>query len=85
MNDNKHSWYVYLSGWLGTGVILLSYTLNIFGYIQSEGMWYAFGTLLGSVLVGIRVYPDRNWANVALQGVFGAIALLSLFRIIGLI
>lgn len=77
----KHNLILRILGWLGTTLILLAYTLNIFGVINPEGVTYALANIFGSLLVAIRVYPDRNWANVSLQVFFAVIACISLLRI----
>lgn len=79
--NHKHNVILRIIGWFGTTLILLAYTLNIFGVINPEGIIYALANIIGSVFVAIRVYPDRNWANVSLQVFFAVIACISLLRI----
>ncbi len=68
-------------GWIGTFCIMTAYALNSFGIIPSLGFWYPFINLIGALLLGIRVYADKNWANVTLEVFFGVVAIVSLLRL----
>ena len=69
-------------GWLGTFCIMSAYAFNSFGVIPSEGFIYAGFNLAGAIMLGIRVYLDRNWANVFLEVFFGVVALISIARLL---
>jgi len=65
-------------GWLGTFILLISYALNSFGVITSTGIIYGVSNLFVALLLGIRVWADRNWSNLTLQILFGLIAIINI-------
>jgi len=76
----KHSILIQTIGWIGTVVLMTAYAFNSFGIIPSTGFWYPFANLLAAILLGIRVFADRNYSNLLLEIVFGIIALIALIR-----
>ena len=76
----KHTRSITIIGWSGTVILLAAYTLNSLGYIASTGPVYGLSNLVAAFFLGIRVYADRNWANVSLEIFFGTIAVISLIR-----
>ncbi|MAQ76941.1 hypothetical protein CL684_00195 [Candidatus Campbellbacteria bacterium] len=76
----KHRPFIITIGWLGTLALFSAYILNIFGFIPSTGFGYAFINLIAALLLGIRVYVDKNWSNVVLEVFFGLVAIVSLIR-----
>lgn len=77
----KHSLLIQIIGWLGTTILMGFYALNSFGIIPSTGFWYPFGNLIAAILLGIRVFADRNYSNLILEIVFGSVALIALLRL----
>lgn len=77
----KHSYTILATGWFGTILLILAYTLNSFGFIPSQGFWYPVLNLLAAVLLGFRVYADRNYANTFLEIFWGGVAILSLIKL----
>lgn len=71
-----------IMGWIGTLCIMAAYALNSFGIIPSIGFWYPFVNLVGAILLGIRVYYDRNWANLSLEVFFAVVAIVALIRLV---
>ena len=68
-----------IAGWLGTGVILLSYFLLSTGVISND--WrYHFMVLVGSVGVAIISYVKRAWQPFFLNSVFCVLALFAIFN-----
>jgi branched-subunit amino acid transport protein AzlD len=67
-------------GWVGTFVLFTAYALNSLGFIESTGPIYGFSNLIAATLLGIRVYADRNWSNLALEIFFGTIAIITIVR-----
>lgn len=78
--QEKNSTTVVVVGWIGTFVLFTAYALNTWGIIESTGPIYGFSNLLAAILLGIRVYVDRNWSNLVLEIFFGVIAITSLVR-----
>lgn len=76
----KHSKTIIIIGWLGTFGIFGAYGLNILGAIASTSLIYILGNLLGALLLGIRVYADRNWANLTMEVFFAIIAIIALVK-----
>lgn len=76
----KKSKFITAIGWVGTVVLFTAYALNTWGIIESTGPIYGFSNLLAAILLGIRVYVDRNWSNLVLEIFFGVIAISSLAR-----
>ena len=67
-------------GWAGTVILFGAYALNSLGFIESTGPIYGTSNLIAASLLGIRVYADRNWSNLALEVFFGLIATITLVR-----
>jgi len=65
-------------GWIGTIILLVSYTLNSFGIISSTGIIYGISNVLVALFLGIRVSVDKNWSNLTLQIIFGIIAIINI-------
>ena len=67
-------------GWIGTIILFTAYALNAWGFIESTGIIYSIANLVAATLLGIRVYADQNWSNLALEIFFGVVAIISLVR-----
>lgn len=67
-------------GWTGTFILFTAYAFNSLGFIQSTGPIYSSANIIAATLLGIRVYADRNWSNLALEIFFGAIAIITVVR-----
>lgn len=68
-------------GWIGTGLVLFAYYLVSAKKISATSFLYQLMNLLGVIGVGIGVYHVHAWSALALQVVWGTIALASLVRI----
>ncbi len=78
----KHSRYITFIGWTGTFILFAAYALNSLGFIESTGPVYAISNIIAALLLGIRVYADRNWSNLVLEIFFGLIGFITLIRYI---
>lgn len=67
-------------GWTGTAVLIGVYALNSFGYISSSSILYPALNLLAAILLGIRVYADKNYSNVILEIFWAGIAIFAIFK-----
>lgn len=67
-------------GWAGTTLLIITYTLNIFGLIESTGTSYAVMNIFAAIFLGLRVYIDKNWSNLFLEFFWIAVAVVSLVR-----
>lgn len=82
MEHTKHSSIIQTIGWSGTIVLIVGYTLNSFGVIPSQGFLYPILNLVAAILLGVRVYADRNYANTFLELFWGGVAIISLISFI---
>jgi len=76
----KRKKIVVFIGWLGTILLILAYTLNTFGIIESTGIVYALMNILAAVFLGFRVYVNKNWSNLFLEFFWIGVAIISLVR-----
>ena len=67
-------------GWLGTVLIVAAYGLNVTGRLKATDRAYLLCNLAGAVCVGLNVYSQGAWPALALQVVWGLIAIGSLIR-----
>jgi len=67
-------------GWVGTTLLIGVYALNAFGVISSVSLVYLFSNLVAAILLGIRVFADRNYSNVVLEIFWGLIALVAIVK-----
>ncbi|OGY64516.1 MAG: hypothetical protein A3I24_04065 [Candidatus Harrisonbacteria bacterium RIFCSPLOWO2_02_FULL_41_13b] len=67
-------------GWIGAALIVVAYFLVSRQYLSSQSRIYQFFNLLGAMGVGVNVFYQEAWPAVALQIVWGVIAIVSLIR-----
>jgi len=65
-------------GWIGTFLIVLAYGLNRFGQLAFDSPIYQSMNLLGAALVGYIVWRRRAYQALALQLVWGVVAIVAL-------
>ncbi len=65
-------------GWLGTALIFGAYLLNSLKKVDSDSRAYQLMNLLGAAALGVNVYVQRAWPALALEFVWGGIAIISL-------
>ena len=68
-------------GWAGALSIVIAYLLLTLDLLDSDDVSYNLLNLAGGLLLGYRVYLDRNWANLFLEFFFSAVAVYALYRI----
>lgn len=71
---------IQIAGWVGTFLIVFAYYLISYKKIDSSSKAYQGMNLLGAIGVGINVFHQEAWPAVALQVVWGIIAILSLMK-----
>ena len=76
----KHSLLIQTIGWLGTVLLIGAYALNSFGLLSSVGLVYPLLNLAAGILLGIRVFADRNYSNLILEFFWIGVALVSLVK-----
>lgn len=67
-------------GWIGTILIVVAYFLVSRQYLSGQSKAYQLLNLFGAIGVGVNVFYQEAWPAVALQVVWGIIAIISLFR-----
>ncbi len=67
-------------GWAGSILIIVAYTINSLGYLDSQNILYPILNLAGAFFMGIRVFADRNWSNFLLEIFWAAIAVISIAK-----
>ncbi len=72
--------FIKIIGWLGTLILMATYTLNVFGVISAQSLVYLIPNLLAGVLLGVRVYNDRNYSNVLLEIFWIIVTLVAIVR-----
>lgn len=76
----KHSNLIQIIGWTGTISLMGAYALNSFGLLSSSGFLYPLLNFIAAILLGIRVFADRNYSNLILEIFWGLIAVISLIK-----
>ena len=78
--NEKSSFEVKLIGWVGTIILIVAYSLNSLGYLETKNIIYPILNLLAATLLAVRVYSDKNWSNLFLETFWGAIAVVSIIK-----
>ncbi len=84
-SEKKISWELIVIGWAGSLLIITAYTLNSLGNLPSNGVIYPFLNLMGSILIGIRVFVNKNWSNLFLEIFWAFIAIVSILKFFNLV
>lgn len=69
-----------IAGWAGTFLIILAYFLVSYKKIDAGSRIYQLINLLGAIGVGVNVFYQQAWPAVALQIIWGVIAIVALIR-----
>jgi len=69
-------------GWMGTVTFLLAYYGISTGKLKADGELYQWMNLGGAIAVSFSVFVKKAWPAFALEIVWGAIALVTLVRIL---
>ena len=67
-------------GWIGTLLIVSAYYLVSSKKLTGNNRTYQAMNLFGAIGVGIHVFYQEAWPAVALQSIWGIIAILSLIK-----
>ena len=71
---------VQICGWLGMFLIVSAYAIVSYGKVAGGGKVYQFLNLAGAICMGVNVFYNRAWPALALQVVWGVIAIAVLLR-----
>lgn len=69
-------------GWYGVIALLLAYGLVSFSMIISNSLSYHFLNLTGALGIIVVSMERKNYQPVALNAVWGLIALIAIFRLL---
>jgi len=69
-----------ISGWVGMALIVAAYFLISFKRIEAANRGYQLMNLFGAIGLGVNVFYQQSWPALALEIIWGAIALFALFK-----
>jgi len=67
--------------WIGTFLIVLAYFLVSTKKVDGQSKSYQTLNLLGAIAVGVNVLHQHAWPALALQIIWGIIAIVSLLKV----
>jgi hypothetical protein len=67
-------------GWVGTLLVLLAYYLVSSEKLKPTGNEYNLINFFGALFIGINVFFNQAWPAVALNIVWGGVAVISLVK-----
>ena len=73
--------FAQIFGWLGTFLVVFAYFLVSTKKVDGANKYYEFMNLLGAIGVGVNVFYQQAWPALALQVVWGVIAIASIIKI----
>lgn len=71
---------IQIIGWAGTFLIVFAYILVSYKKVDGSSKIYQTINLFGAIGVGINVFYQQAWPAVALQIVWGIIAIIALLK-----
>ena len=71
---------IQIGGWVGTFLIVFAYFLISYKKVDGGSKIYQTMNLLGAIGVGVNVFYQQAWPAVALQVVWGIIAIIALIK-----
>jgi len=71
---------IQIVGWVGTFLIVFAYFLVSYKKVDGSSKIYQAMNLLGAIGVGVNVFHQQAWPAVALQVVWGIIAIVALIK-----
>jgi hypothetical protein len=72
--------FIQIAGWTGTILIVGAFFLNSNNKLSSGDKTYQLMNLFGAICIGINVFHNHAWPAVALQVVWGLIAIASIIK-----
>jgi len=67
-------------GWIGAFLVVLAYLLMTLDVLNNKSVVYNAINLIAGVMLGYRVWLDKNYSNFALEVVFIFLAILNLIK-----
>jgi hypothetical protein len=72
--------FIQAAGWAGTILVVAAFFLNSNNEISSNDRRYGLMNLFGALGIGINVFHQQAWPALALQIVWGLIAVAGLIK-----
>jgi len=67
-------------GWIGAFLVVLAYFLVSYKKVEGDSRIYQFMNLFGALGVGVNVFYQQAWPALAIQVVWGTIAIIALVK-----
>lgn len=67
-------------GWVGMALVVSAYYLVSHKTVRSDSMIYQLMNLFGAIFVGVNVYYNKAWSSLALQCIWGVIAISAIIK-----
>lgn len=71
---------VEIIGWIGTILILTAYFLVSTERLKPKANSYILMNLFGAIFIGVNVFAHQAWPTVALEVVWGGVAIIGLVK-----
>ena len=72
---------IQILGWAGTMLIVSAYFLLSRKIVDGQNRVYQFMNFFGAIGVGVNVFHQEAWPALALQVIWGTIAIITLIKI----
>lgn len=70
-------------GWIGVGLVVGAYTLNMFGILRAQDVMYAMINLVGASGIIVSSYAKRDFQPVILNSIWIAVAIVAIVTSLG--
>lgn len=70
--------FAQIFGWIGASLVILAYFLVSYKKVDGGSKIYQLMNLVGAVGVGVNAFYQQAWPPLAIQVVWGIIAILAL-------
>lgn len=70
-------------GWIGVGLVVGAYTLNMFGILRAQDVMYAMINLVGASGIIVSSYAKRDFQPVILNSIWVAVAIVAIVTSLG--
>jgi len=72
--------FAQILGWVGACLVVAAYILVSSGKVRGGSKMYQSMNLIGAMGVGINAFYQQAWPSLAIQVVWGVVALLTLAK-----
>ncbi len=71
---------IQIIGWAGAVLVILAYVLVTSDRLEGESRLYQVLNLFGAIGVGMSVFEQKAWPALAIQVVWGVVAIMALLN-----